>query len=213
MNTIPNRIIVEKTREQYPVGTVVILDKMADEQAPPVNTPGIVTSVDDIGTIHVDWLTGSTLGVAYPVDECHIASPHEAALYYIAKESKRQQSNPNKPCFCLRCGEEMDGIRRHALSRRADVIICDSCGTEESIEDAVKAGVMKGEDPLTIEEWYVVKKNTGARCPYYIKATEEIENGEVVGYTVTVPEKPEAIGHCEHPDEIIPTGEKLMEEV
>lgn len=82
----------------------------------------------------------------------HLATPHETALYRIAKESKRQKANPDSPCFCLCCGEEMDGISRHALSRRANIILCDECGVKESIEDAVAAGVMKGNDPLPIEE-------------------------------------------------------------
>ncbi|MCD7791344.1 MAG: hypothetical protein LUH55_12705 [Bacteroides thetaiotaomicron] len=69
---------------------------------------------------------------------------------------------------------------------------------------------MKGEVPLPIEDWYIVKKNTGGKHPYHIEATEEIEDGEVIGYTVTVPERPGKTARCDKPDEIIPTGESLM---
>ncbi|MCD7957294.1 MAG: DUF4314 domain-containing protein [Lachnospiraceae bacterium] len=204
----PDKKTVEESRGQYTAGTVVILDKMVDEQAPPIGTAGVVTSVDDIGTIHVDWLTGSTLGIAYEEDECHIATPHEAALYYINKEAKEQHDGS----YCPRCGDEMPGsLHTHAVSRRASIIVCDMCGVKESLEDAVQAGVMKGEAPLPIEDWYIVKKNAGGKHPYHIEATEEIEDGVVIGYTVTVPERPGAIAHCDKPNEILATGESLME--
>ena len=163
-NNIPCREVIEELRKQYKPGSVVILDKMEDEQAPTPGTSGEVLSVDDIGTVHVNWLTGGSLGAAYGEDEIHLATPHETAVYRIAKESKRQKSNPDASCFCPRCGEELDGISRHALSRRADIIICDECGVKESIEDAVAAGFMKGEKPLPIEEWAV--SHIGVR-PHY----------------------------------------------
>ncbi|MCD7791345.1 MAG: DUF4314 domain-containing protein [Bacteroides thetaiotaomicron] len=134
MNQYPSREVIEEVRAQYPAGTVVILDKMIDEQAPSIGTAGVVTSVDDIGTIHVDWLTGSTLGVAYGEDEAHIATPHEAALYYINKKARIQHDGS----YCPRCGDEMPGkLHTHAVSRRADIIVCDLCGVKESLEDAV----------------------------------------------------------------------------
>lgn len=60
-------------RAEYPVGTEVILDEMDDIQAPPVGTIGVVKHVDDIGTIHVRWKNGSSLGIAYGKDKCHKA--------------------------------------------------------------------------------------------------------------------------------------------
>ena len=43
---------------------------MNDVQAPPIHTKGVVRHVDDIGTIFVNWETGSGLGVAYGEDRC-----------------------------------------------------------------------------------------------------------------------------------------------
>ncbi len=63
---------VERLREQYPQGTRVELIRMDDPQAPPVGTRGTVTAVDDIGTIHVKWDTGSSLGIAYGEDQCRV---------------------------------------------------------------------------------------------------------------------------------------------
>ena len=69
MNTIsPSRLAV--LRSQYPVGCTVELIDMNDTQAPPPGTRGRVVCVDDIGTIHVAWETGSSLGVAYGEDCC-----------------------------------------------------------------------------------------------------------------------------------------------
>lgn len=55
-------------REHYPVGCLVQLVHMDDMQAPPVGTTGRVLFVDDIGTIHVAWSNGSTLGVVPGAD-------------------------------------------------------------------------------------------------------------------------------------------------
>ena len=61
-----------KIRTEYPVGTRVKLVKMDD----PYNTVlhpgemGTVIFVDDIGTIHVEWDCGSSLGIVYGEDVC-----------------------------------------------------------------------------------------------------------------------------------------------
>lgn len=63
---------LEKLRHEYPRGTRVELVKMDD----PFNTilhpgsQGTVVEVDDIGTIHVAWDCGSSLGVVYMEDVC-----------------------------------------------------------------------------------------------------------------------------------------------
>ena len=71
MNFI-NKQTLEYLRKQYPPGTRVELIKMND----PYNhllkpgSQGTVVAVDDIGTIHVAWDCGSSLGVAYGEDIC-----------------------------------------------------------------------------------------------------------------------------------------------
>ena len=63
---------VKRLKEQYPVGCRVELVHMDD----PYNTKlvpgykGTVKGVDDMGTIHVQWDCGSSLGVAYGEDAC-----------------------------------------------------------------------------------------------------------------------------------------------
>lgn len=70
------RIISDATlkllKENYPEGTRVELVHMDD----PYNTKlvpgckGTVRCVDDMGTIHVSWDCGSSLGVVYGEDSC-----------------------------------------------------------------------------------------------------------------------------------------------
>ena len=72
MNTFLSKATIEHLRSMYKEGTRVQLESMDDFQAPPKGTKGSVQFVDDIGTIHVKWDNGSTLGVVYGQDSCWI---------------------------------------------------------------------------------------------------------------------------------------------
>lgn len=63
--------IVERLKKEYPKGTRVELVRMEDpyRKLEP-GEKGTVTGVDDIGTIHVSWDCGSSLGIAYGEDSC-----------------------------------------------------------------------------------------------------------------------------------------------
>lgn len=63
-----NEKLLERLRNMYPVGTRVRLLYMDDVQAPPYNTLGTIKNIDDMGTIHVLWDTGSSLGLVSEVD-------------------------------------------------------------------------------------------------------------------------------------------------
>lgn len=69
------RFITDEERnalsKQFPTGCIVVLDRMDDEEAPPIGTKGRVLAVDCFGTIQVFWENGSTLGVLYKTDACH----------------------------------------------------------------------------------------------------------------------------------------------
>ena len=77
MTGFPSRSTIEYLRSVYKEGTRVELVSMDDFQAPPKGTRGTVMFVDDIGSIHVIWDTGSTLAVAYGEDSCTIVSQDE----------------------------------------------------------------------------------------------------------------------------------------
>lgn len=58
-------------REKYSKGCRVELVKMDDPYRDmPPGLKGVVTGVDDSGSIHVNWENGSTLAVVYKEDEC-----------------------------------------------------------------------------------------------------------------------------------------------
>ncbi len=65
---------LERLRAKYKKGARVVLIHMND----PYNTKlkvgekGTVVAVDDMGTIHVRWDCGSSLGVAYSEDRCRV---------------------------------------------------------------------------------------------------------------------------------------------
>lgn len=60
---------VDSIRDLYPKGTRIRLVSMDDAQAPPIGTIGSVLFVDDIGTIHMEWDNGSSLGLVYGEDK------------------------------------------------------------------------------------------------------------------------------------------------
>jgi hypothetical protein len=63
------RELVEYLRERYPAGTrvaLLVMDNPYTKLKP--GDKGTVVMVDDCGTIHCDWDSGSKLGVVYGVD-------------------------------------------------------------------------------------------------------------------------------------------------
>ena len=64
MNGLPTHEEVQQIKEQYPAGTRIRLNFMADPWAPvPDGTEGTVDMVDDIGQIHMKWDNGRTLAL------------------------------------------------------------------------------------------------------------------------------------------------------
>ena len=68
MERMPSDMVLRELRNQYPLGMRVKLVSMDDPQAPLPGTMGTVMDVDSLGTIHVRWDNGSTLGVVYGID-------------------------------------------------------------------------------------------------------------------------------------------------
>lgn len=78
----------------------------------------------------------------------------EEAKKLIESLMKLQEDNTSNYVFpCPRCGHDRMDIKpvRNALSRRANVYICNACGMEEALLDAT------GKDPLPLNEWSMVK--------------------------------------------------------
>lgn len=71
---IPSKSVVKSLKEKYTEGTRVELVHMDDPYTTKLvpGCRGTVKFVDDMGTIHVRWDCGSSLGVAYGEDSCKI---------------------------------------------------------------------------------------------------------------------------------------------
>lgn len=58
-----DKIMVDAIKERYPEGSKVELVQMNDPYVQmPAGLKGTVMFVDDIGTVHIDWDNGSSLG-------------------------------------------------------------------------------------------------------------------------------------------------------
>lgn len=66
-----DKAVLENLRKEYPQGCRVELVRM-DDPYRKLNPgeQGTVAGVDDIGTVHVEWDCGSSLGVVYGEDLC-----------------------------------------------------------------------------------------------------------------------------------------------
>ena len=73
MNFISKEAL-QRIREEFTKGTRVELTRMRDPYCTDLvpGCRGTVRFVDDMGTIHVSWDIGSSLGVVYGEDACKI---------------------------------------------------------------------------------------------------------------------------------------------
>ena len=65
---IPSEKELDRIRREYPVGTIIELISMSDEQAPPVGTLGEVVGCDSMGDLLMNWSNGSSLKVILSED-------------------------------------------------------------------------------------------------------------------------------------------------
>lgn len=100
-------------RKEYPAGTRVELIEMQDPYMYKLHPGclGTVENVDDIGTIHVAWDVGSSLGVAFGVDKCRKVNEYEVTfattVKVVADESVSAVEKAQTQIFgeCDKCHE------------------------------------------------------------------------------------------------------------
>jgi len=75
MNEFPSQEEVKKIKEQYPKGTRIEIISMNDPYSSiESGTKGTIERVDDIGTLHMKWDNGRTLGVVPGEDSFKVIS-------------------------------------------------------------------------------------------------------------------------------------------
>lgn len=75
MNGFPSRAEVERTKAAYPAGTRIELIRMDDRWSSlKAGDRGTVQTVDDAGTIHMRWDSGSGLGLVPGEDAFMVVS-------------------------------------------------------------------------------------------------------------------------------------------
>lgn len=151
MNHFPNRETVERLRRDYPAGCRIVCDVLDDSYVSiPAGSQATVWGVDDAGSLLCSWDMGSSLNVCYGADSAHKIATEAEAKITLDWWGKHQ---PESDCTCPRCGAPMPGkTSRHALSRQADIMICDACGTEEAIE---AVGAVKR---MPLMKWYAIQQ-------------------------------------------------------
>ena len=68
-----NQDKIKEIKQKYPKGTRIMLNSMDDPHHPvPSGTLGTVETVDDIGTIHMKWDNGRSLGLIVGEDSFYV---------------------------------------------------------------------------------------------------------------------------------------------
>ena len=83
----PDSKTVQRIKEQFPVGTRIMLDCMGEDPRPILpGTKGTVRIVDDAGTVHRNFDNGRRLGLVYGEDSFHII--HEKKRTHSDRETR-----------------------------------------------------------------------------------------------------------------------------
>ena len=119
--TMMDRKMVNYVKEQYLPGTRIRLNSMEDPYAPILpGTEGEVDFVDDIGTIHMKWDNGRTLGIVPGEDSFTVLPPKLATLKLymplIADLYERNEYGEFDDSSTLLEGNELQGYEAQILA-------------------------------------------------------------------------------------------------
>ena len=82
--------LVRRMKEQYPVGSRIVLDYMGDDPRPIApGTKGTVRVVDDIGTVHCDFDNGRRLGLVPGEDSFHLDTKEQYIKVVLCEPGKK----------------------------------------------------------------------------------------------------------------------------
>lgn len=115
-------------KERYPEGCRVKLVYTDDVQAPPKGTKGTVRMVDDMGTVHVDWDNGSSLGVCLEEDRIQKIKDEKPVVRYRESGASRFKDKKEGLFYYeLRSADEGNGysIERHVVCNNIGSMVTD----------------------------------------------------------------------------------------
>ncbi|MBQ8945315.1 MAG: DUF4314 domain-containing protein [Lachnospiraceae bacterium] len=159
-------------REKLFPGMRMVVDKMNDPQPLAQGSQGSFEGYDGVGDLLISWDNGSQLKLIPSVDRYHVISSDEEINTSLAHLREEQEKIDRDESFtCPRCGKK-SSFRTRALSRIADISVCEGCGTMEAIIQAQQNGIrinIQGADADTardfkrigLREWKIVREWQG----------------------------------------------------
>ena len=127
--------------ENFTPGMRLVLDEMKDLAAVASGSQGTFEGLDGAGDLLMAWDCGSSLKLIDGVDKYHTVSTDSEIETSIAHERKVQSRIDRDDEFeCPRCGKQSI-YRTRALSRIADISVCEACGTMEAVIAARVGGI------------------------------------------------------------------------
>ena len=122
-------------------GCRLVLDEMNDPEAVPAGSQGMFEGLDGAGDLMMSWDNGSSLKLIEGVDKWHTVSTDEEIEESIAfLHTQQERIKAGEEFICPRCGKRTQ-YRTRALSRIADISVCEGCGTIEAIIQAQQNGI------------------------------------------------------------------------
>ena len=111
----------------------------------PAGTQGTCIGVDDAGNIQTAWDCGSSLSVVFGADRAHRVASEAEVKESLGWLGKRQRGATGGG-HCPRCGLPLEEFERHALSRYANVMVCDQCYPRKTV---IRGNIIR--EPSTLD--------------------------------------------------------------
>ena len=122
-------------------GCRLVVDEMNDPSPLAPGSQGMFEGLDGAGDLMMSWDCGSHLKLIPSVDEWHTVDTDEEIKTSLAHLREEQEKiGRDEEFVCPRCGKK-SSFRTRAVSRIADISVCEGCGTIEAIIQAQQNGI------------------------------------------------------------------------